>query len=355
MKSTTKKLFSLLLIVALLGAFLVSCTAPEDKTTEKGTERTTVPDSGSSETESDAPLTPDTGLPIRIAVLTGSTGYGAVKLMDDASGGKAGMNYQITKEDNAKIIQDSLLAGEVDIAALPTNKASMIYNATDKAIQVIAVNTLGVLSLVTTNGETITGISDLRGKTVCVPEEPSYILRALCEKAGLVDGTDVTIETYATPSQLLAAVIKGQVAYAVLPEPLLSTAMSKKDTIRISLNLSDEWAKVFDGASLIQVCLVVRTAWAKEHPAELARFLSDYEASIRFVNENVTEASTLIETYFGTAAAVAKNAIPHCNLVYIAGTEMAEKLGEFYRHIQNMPGVNMGYALPGTDFYYTAE
>ena len=91
------------------------------------------------------------------------------------------------------------------------------------------------------------------------------------------------------------------------PEPLLSTAMSKKDTIRISLNLSDEWAKVFDGASLMQGCLVVRTAWAKEHPAELARFLSDYEASIRFVNENLTEASLLIETYFGTAAAVAAN------------------------------------------------
>lgn len=349
MKPMMKKLFALLFVVALFGTIFVSCAAPSDSKVESATE------TASSETGTGGPSAPDTALPIHIAVLSGSTGYGAVKLMDDAVKEIAGRNYQVTREDNAKIIQDSLIAGEVDIAALPTNKASMIYNATDKSIQVIAVNTLGVLSLVTTNGETITDIADLRGKTVCIPEEPSYILRALCEKAGLTDGTDVTIETYATPSQLLAAVIKGQVAYAVLPEPLLSTAMSKKDTIRISLNLSDEWAKVFDGASLMQGCLVVRTAWAKEHPAELARFLSDYEASIRFVNENVTEASLLIETYFGTAAAVAANAIPHCNLVYIAGNEMAEKLGEFYRHIQNMPGVNMGEALPDTDFYYIVK
>lgn len=33
----------------------------------------------------------------------------------------------------------------------------------------------------------------------------------------------------------------------------------------------------------------------------------------------------------------------------------AEKLGEFYRHIQNMPGVNMGEALPDTDFYYIVK
>ena len=352
MKTTVCKLFSLVLAVLLMTLPFASCTSAG---TESKTETSTNAEQNTSAESETSAATADTSLPIRISVLSGSTGYGAVKLMDDAEKGTAGMNYTVTMEASAKIIQDSLIAGEVDIAALPTNKASMIYNAANKAIQVIAVNTLGVMYLVTTNGETVESLEALRGKTISIPEEPSYILRALCEKAGLTDGEDITIDTYATPSDLLAAVIKGSVQYAVLPEPLLSTAMSKKDTIRISLNLSEEWEKTFDGATLMQGCLVVRTAWANEHPLELARFLTDYEASIRYVNTETESAAALIETYFGTAAAVAAKAIPNCNLVYIAGAEMQEKLSGFYTLIRNMPGVNMGDALPGADFYYLGK
>lgn len=344
MKNTWKKILSVLLSIALVSVIFVSCTTPKDKETATDNEQST--------DQNPPQANPD--LQINIAVLSGSTGYGAVKMMNDVDAKNVEMNYHISMESSVKVIQDSLISGDIDIAALPTNKAAMIYNST-KSIQIIALNTLGVMYLVTTNGETLENIESLRGKTVCIPEEPSYILRALCLQAGLVDGEDVTIETYATPSDLVAAVVTGKVQYAVLPEPLLSTAMSKKDNIQISLNLTDEWAKVFDGAQLIQGCLVVRTEWAKLHPLELAKFLSDYKASIQYVNTEAEAASAMLETYFGTAAAVAQRAIPHCNLVYIDGEQMKTQLGNFYAQIIEMPGVNMGDQLPDDAFYYIEQ
>lgn len=295
---------------------------------------------------------PDANLQINVAVLSGSTGYGMVKLMADAEEQKTALNYSINVESSPKVVQDSLVAGQLDLAALPTNKAAMIANATDGEVQVVAVNTLGVMYLITSDGTTLSTFDDLRGKTICIPEEPSYILSALCAKAGLAVGTDVNIETYATPADLLQAVIAGDVAYAVLPEPLLSTAMSKKDNIQVSMDLTEQWERAFDGSKLMQGCVVVRTAWASEHPAELAKFLEEYKASIEYVKANAEEAAPMIETYFGTAAAVAARAIANCNLVYIDGAEMKTDLMKLYDVLKDIPSASIGDQAPDESFYY---
>lgn len=296
----------------------------------------------------------NTEMQINVSVLSGTTGYGMVKLMDDAQKDAASLNYEITVETAVTAVQSALINGSVDIAALPTNKAALIANQTNGKIRMAAVNTLGVMYLVTTNGETLSDFEALKGKTIGIPLEPSYILTALCEANGLTVGTDVTIQTYATPAELQKSVIAGTTEYAVLPEPLLSTAMSKKDNIKVSMDLTEEWEKIYSGKKLMQGCIVVRTAWANEHPAELNQFLKEYQASVTYVNENPAEAGGLVETYIGTAAAVAKNAIPRCNLTYIAGAEMKTQLSALYNVLKDIPAANIG-AVPGDEFYYIAK
>lgn len=295
----------------------------------------------------------DTETEIRISVLSGTTGYGMVKLMNDSEAKTTTLNYSITVETQITNIQGALVNGSVDIAALPTNKAANIANQTNGKIQMLAVNTLGVMYLATTNGEIVSSFEDLRGKTVGVPLEPSYILTSLCEANGLTVGTDVVVETYATPAELQKNVIAGKTEYAVLPEPLLSTAISKKENIKASLNLTTEWKKAHTDGELMQGCLVVRTAWADAHTAELRKFLTEYKASVDYVNENPADAGKMVEKYIGTAAAVAENAIPRCNLTYIAGAEMKTKMTAFYTVLQNVNGANIG-AVPTDSFYYGA-
>lgn len=341
-----KKIFvrctALLIMITAVLTCLAACTS--DSKTTSALKTTGGP--GKSEPEIDG------NLQINVAVLSGSTGYGMSKLMSDAGEKKTALNYAVNVESSPKVVQDSLVAGQLDLAALPTNKAAMIWNATGGKIKVAAVNTLGVMYLVTSDGTAISAFDDLRGKTVGIPEEPSYILTALCEKNGLKVGDDVTVETYATPADLLQSVIKGDVPCAVLPEPLLSTAMSKKDNIKISMNLTEQWESAFPGGRLMQGCVVVRTEWADAHPAELAKFLEEYKASIEYVAAHPGEAGTLIEEYFGTEAAVAAKAIPNCNLCYIDGDEMKSGLSGLYDVLKDIPAAGIGQKVPDDSFYY---
>ena len=262
------------------------------------------------------------------------------------------LNYTVTIESSPKVIQEGLVAGEFDIAALSTNKAALLASKTGK-IQVAAVNTLGVMSLVTTDGTEIADFEALKGMTVAIPEEPSYILQALLNANGVAD--EVMVNTFATPADLLQAVIAGEVTTAVLPEPLLSTACVKKEGTAVQMNLTEEWSKVYDNQQLIQGCIVVRTEWAEEHPAELAAFLDEYSESIEFVKANAADAGAIIETYFGTGAPVATKAIPNCNMTFMAGEEMKEALVPFYDVLITIPSSNIGEAVPADTFYYVTD
>lgn len=345
MKNNTTKLTVLLLTSALALTALTVGTA-EVSATETAEATETV------ETDSTEAVSADSTGDIRLAVLGGSTGYGAAKLINDNDAGTSSLHYAVTVETSPKVIQEGLIAEEYDIAALSTNKAALLASKTG-SVQVAAVNTLGVMYLITADGTEISSLEDLKGTTVCIPEEPSYILEALLAAEDLTG--EVTVETYATPSDLLTAVVSGEVTTAVLPEPLLTTAMAKKDTVAVQLSLTDEWATVYPDQELMQGCIVVRSSWAEEHPDELEAFLDEYEASIEYVQSNPDDAGTMIETWFGTPAAVAAKAIPRCNMTYIDGQEMKDALVPFYETLSTIESSNIGESVPDDSFYYIGE
>ena len=221
-------------------------------------------------------------------------------------------------------------------------------------MQVLALNTLGVLYLVTDGSEEITSFEDLRGKTVYAPaQNPTFIFQALCEKNGLAVGEDITIDnTYAQPADLNTAVSSGEVSLAVLPEPMVTVARSANDQLTVALNLTAEWDKVMPAGSLVQGCVVVRTEFAEEHPAEVAKFLEEYEASIELLTSDTAAAAQKIEeTGVFAKAAVAQKAIPNCNVCFVTGAEMQSALGEFLNVMFEVAPDSIGGAVPADDFY----
>lgn len=82
---------------------------------------------------------------VRIASMKGPTSIGLVKLYDDASAEKTSNDYDYKICGTADEIATGLIKGELDAACVPANLASVLYNKTEGRIKIAAVNTLGVL------------------------------------------------------------------------------------------------------------------------------------------------------------------------------------------------------------------
>ena len=289
--------------------------------------------------------TPDE--PINIGVLMGPTGMGAVALMGDEYADK----YSITVASAPDDVTAAFISGELDMAAVPVNLASVLYNKLDGDVVMLAVNTLGVL-YVLQSGDQISGIADLAGKTLYATGQgatPEYIINYLLEANGIAD--QVTVEYKSEHSELAALMASGEVTLGMLPEPNVTATLAKNDSLSVALDLTEEWDKVSDTA-LVQGCLIAHRSFVEAHGDAVKAFMKDYTASTAFVNEHHEKASMLMETYgIIPSAALAKAAIKKCNIVCITGDEMAEAAGGMLEVLYNANPKSVGGALPGEDLY----
>ena len=298
-----------------------------------------------------APETEAAAAPINVMVLNGTTGFGMANLMDAAAKGEALQEYNFTVETDASNIVAALANGSVDIAALPTNAAAAVYNKTQGKVQVLALNTLGVLYLVTDGSVQVESVADLAGQTVYAPaQNPSFIFQHIVDANGV---ENVTIDnTYAQPADLNTAVASGEVAIAVLPEPMVTVAKSKNPDLQVALDLTAEWDKVSQPGSLVQGCVVVRKDFAAENATAVNTFLDEYCVSIEALTKDVEGTAAKIEaTGIFAKAAVAAKAIPNCNVCFIAGDEMQEALSQFLTIMHGVAPASVGGSIPGEDFY----
>ena len=349
-----KKLVALMIALCMLLSF-AGCGGAETAQTPKETGTETVP------VQTEAPQTevPQTEVPaqtepaaaVNAMVLNGTTGFGMANLMDAASRGEASQAYNFTVETDASNIVAGLVNGSADIAALPTNAAATVYNKTQGGVQVLALNTLGVLYLVTDGSVTVESVADLAGQTVYAPaQNPTFIFQNILQANGL---TDVTVDnTYAQPADLNTAVASGQVSIAVLPEPMVTVARAQNPDLVVALDLTAEWDKVCTPGSLVQGCVVVRKAFVQENPGAVAAFLEEYGASIRMLQEDVQGTAEKIQANgIFAKAPVAAKAIPNCNVCFITGAEMQAALSEFLNIMYGVAPASVGGAVPGDDFY----
>lgn len=295
------------------------------------------------------------GAEVRITAIAGPTGIGLVDLMQK-SADKATVNtYTFNVVSDPTQAVAAITNGTADIAAVPTNLASTLYKKTGGKVQVLAVNTLGVLHILE-QGDTVKNVQQLRGKTIYTDVKnkganPEYILRYLLEKNGIDPDKDVTIEFAA---DLDAAVASGEAKVILAPEPKASTYLMQNKALRRALNVTEEWNKVStEDCALMMGCVIARTDYINANPDAIALFLEDYMASINVAKTDVEKAATLCETYkIIPKAAVARQAIPNCGLVYVSGDLMKTRLSAYLQVLFDYNPAAIGGALPQDDFYY---
>ena len=293
---------------------------------------------------------------IRLAGLKGPTTIGMVGLLDNVANGIAQVDCEFTLAGAADEISPLLIKGDLDIAAIPLNLASVLYNKTEGGIELLAVNTLGVLYICENGEPTVTDWSDLKGKTIIATGKgstPEYALRYLLSENGLDPDTDVTMDWKSEPSETVAAMAATEEnTIAMIPQPYVIAAKGQLDNLNVVLDLTESWDALDNGSRLLTAGLVVRTAFAEEHPDLVEAFLEDYAASTEYVNSNPADAALIVESYDIAKAAVAEKAIPQCNIVCITGDEMNEIVPGYLEVLFNANPESVGGALPGDDFYY---
>ncbi len=299
---------------------------------------------------------------VRVGTLKGPTAMGLVKFMDEAdSGALSDGQYQFTMYDAPDQLVPLVVKGDVDIAMVPGNLASVLYQKTKGNVQVFAINTLGVLYIVD-NGNPVSSVADLKGRGIAASgmgSTPQYVLNYILQQNGLDPEKDVDVTWCDDHSMALQMLMKDNSLLAMLPQPFVTVAQTKADTIHVDLDLTEEWNRTQEKAQnpsqLVMGVAIVNKSFAEKNPEALRTFMSHYEESVKFVNSNVDEAAALVGKYDIVPEGVAKKAIPACNITYIAGEDMKNGLSGFLQVLKDEDPSAVGGALPADDFYYTAD
>ena len=350
-----KKILSLLLAFSLALSLAACGGSASSAASSAAVSEAASSAAASEEEEAAAPLSVTE--PLRIAGLKGPTTMGLVNLLSMEQAGTAAMDYDLQLYGAADEIVPLLIKGELDMAAIPANLAATLYQKTSGGIQAVAVNTLGVLYVVE-QGDTVHSMADLKGRTILSTGKgttPEYVLRYLLTANGLDPDKDVDIQYYSEATEVTAQMATTQDAIAVLPQPYVTAAGLKDDTLRVALDLTAEWDKVAD-TQLITGVTVVRKAYAEEHPDVVAAFLADYAQSVNAANTDLDGTAALCEEQGVVAkAAIAKKALPNCNIVCLTGEELKADAAGYLQVLYDADPAAVGGALPGEDFYWAVQ
>ena len=359
-----KRSLSLLLTAALALSLLAGCgpkpAADGSGSSAPGSASSSQPDGSGQDSSADSSV-PETDAPvIKFMALSGPTGVGASWLMEYYSAENAYPDMPFALDstivtDNQEVT-NALINGDADIAAVATNVAANLYAKSDGAIQVLAVNTLGVLYILE-KGDTVHSIADLAGRTLYCPSNtkganPEHILNHLLQGSG-VDPSEVSIE-WLTPQEITVKMTSSDAGICMLPVPAATALMVKDSGVREAISLSDAWEDLED-SPLPMGCVVARTEYIEKNSGEVEAFLAAYEKSIDYISDpaNSADAAALVAQYeFAPNTKVAEKAIPQCSLTFITGQEMKTTLEDYYSILFQVEPKSIGGGLPFDSFYY---
>lgn len=331
-KKVMRKVTAVALSFAMLGALLTGCGS--GKAEEKVT--------------------------VKVGALKGATTLGLLPLEDKAANGEADENYEFSMMTAADELLPMMIKGELDIALLPSNVASILYQKTNGGVTVIDINTLGVLYMVS-GDSSVTGVENLAGKTIYLTGKgttPDYVLHYILSGNGMDADSDCTLEYKSEATEVAALLAENPDAIGLLPQPFVTAACAQNDALSVILDMNAEWEKLQgeDGSRLVTGVTVVRNEFLQEHENAVVTFMEEHQASAQSMNSDVENGAKLAAASEIIAKEpIALKAIPKCNITYIDGADMKQALSGYLEVLYEQNPESIGGALPGDDFYYVPQ
>ena len=297
---------------------------------------------------------------VKVGALKGATTLGLLPLEDKAANGEAGENYEFSMMTAADELLPMMIKGELDIALLPSNVASVLYQKTNGGVTVIDINTLGVLYMVS-GDSSVTGVEDLAGKTIYLTGKgttPDYVLHYILSGNGMDADSDCTLEYKSEATEVAALLAENPDAIGLLPQPFVTAACAQNDALSVILDMNAEWEKLQgeDGSRLVTGVTVVRNEFLQEHENAVATFMEEHQASAQSMNSDVENGAKLaVASEIIAKEPIALKAIPKCNITYIDGADMKQALSGYLEVLYEQNPESIGGAMPGDDFYYVPQ
>lgn len=317
-----------------------------------------IPASGASSEAKAASDETSSAAALRVAGLKGPTTMGLVNLIAASEAGQTEGDYAFAMYGSADEIVPLLVQGEVDLAAVPCNLAATLYQKTGGEVQVMAVNTLGVL-YVLERGQSIESVADLKGCTILTTGKgttPEYVLRYLLKQNGIDPDADVDVQFFSEATEVVARMESEESGpvVAMLPQPFVASALAQDENLRVALDVTAEWEKVAQ-TDLVTGVLMGRREVLEENPEAVAAFMEGYAESVQACSDDLEGTAALCEEYGIVAkAALAQQALPACNIVFQTGDEMKANVAAYLQVLYDADPASVGGAMPADDFYYFA-
>ncbi|MCR4805143.1 MAG: ABC transporter substrate-binding protein [Clostridia bacterium] len=335
MKNNAKKTLSLIVCLALVLGALAGCTA-----------HVNVTESGSTEKE----LT--LSAPLNIGTLMGPTGMGMAGMKSDDISWLNVLVYDAPDQCMA-----GLLNGELDIAAIPSNVAAVLYNKTEGGVKLLGVNTGGVLYLLSSGVPAVSSLEELKGQTVLASGMggvPEYAFKALMSEAGMAED-DVELVWMNSHADVVSTLL-AEGGYALVPEPQVTVAQSKSESVEVCLDINAMWKDAF-GYDLPMGVVACRTELAEQRPGDVQYFLNEYAKVLEGYNaDKDAAAETIANAGILPSAGIAKKAMPRCNIMLETGFDAAKGiLTPLYETLFAYNPQAVGGSIPEDDFYFTKD
>ncbi len=284
---------------------------------------------------------------LEMAVMAGPTGFSSAKIAKDE--GKIGSNVLVNTSVYASPneVVAKLTNGEVDVAALPSNLAAILYNK-GVDLKAVAVIGNGMLNVVSTSDNWPTSKISIGGGPAATPSQMANIL---IEKNGYDKASfdlDYSIVSSAQIAQLLIA---NRAETALLPEPFVTMVLSRNPDMKKVLDVQKLYESTTGYSNYPMTLLVVQNKLIKENPDAVTAVLKAYEDSVEYVLANPQEAALTIEKVNIMPAAMAAPAIPNCNLTYVEIDEAKTEVLNYFNMLFNFDPKSIGGKLPDEGFY----
>lgn len=292
---------------------------------------------------------------VKMYVPDGITALCAAKLIKENPSIDKNVNvtYEIAKTTD--VLTSKVMSGEADIAIVPSNLAAQAYN---KSLSYKLAGTTGWGSLFVASSEDIKDWSSLKGKEIYNIGKgltPDIVFRYLLSKNSLNPEQDIKLNYLNAATELAPAFISGKSTIAVMPEPVLTTVLDKKNTAKVVLDLNSEWKKA-TGTSLgyPQASLIVKDELIKNNKSFVQGFLKEMDNSIQWANSsaNVEKLGAYSEEL---QISVSKDSIAKCitraNLKFVNINDSKDEYNKYFKVLLDFEPKSIGGKLPDEGLY----
>lgn len=292
---------------------------------------------------------------VNVGSLKGPTSMGLVSLMEKSEALETKNNYSFKMETAADALLTGMVKGELDIALVPANVASVLYQKTEGQIAVIDINTLSVLYMVSAD-PSLQSFENLKGRTIYLTGKgttPDYTLQYLLQKNNIALD-EVTLEYKSEATEVASILAQNPDAVGLLPQPFVTAACAQNEQLQVVFDFSEEWQAIAeDGSNLVTGVTIVRREFLEKHEEAVLTFMKEHKDSADFANSDAEQTASYVVKYgILEKEPIALKALPACNITYMDGENMKQALSGYLNVLYEMNPEAVGGNLPQDDFYY---